>query len=54
MLLRGALSYPLVGVVSEFSPSFDLMYVRTLSHLQETYLTGGHGAPPSVGSAGLI
>lgn len=31
----GNLAYPLIGVVSEFSSSFELLYVKTLSHLPD-------------------
>ena len=37
VLLAEALSYPLVGAVSEFHPSFELLYIKTLSHVPSTF-----------------
>lgn len=33
----GNLAYPLVGLVSEFSADYELLYVKTLSHLPEEF-----------------
>ena len=32
-LLVGKLSYPVVGLISEFSKDYELLYIRTLSHV---------------------
>ncbi len=33
----GNLAYPLVGLVSEFSTDYELLYIKTLSHLPERF-----------------
>ena len=35
-LLVQNLAYPLVGLVSEFSANFEILYIRTLSHLPDS------------------
>jgi hypothetical protein len=37
VLLVRNLAYPLVGLVSEFSRDYELLYLRTLSHLPQSF-----------------
>lgn len=40
-LLEGHLAYPLIGLVAEHTPAYEIMRVSTLSHVPSTFADGG-------------